>query len=119
MDLACFLSNYFDDRCGNFRGKSECVNILKCLDDVSTHKYDLILLRCGMFNISNDRLQHMRICPIHRYNLGKLWRPSHVCQYPLHTGSNSAVTGNHVITLQLTRDVHLLLGKTVPIGSRK
>ena len=126
-----FLSNYFDDKCGNFRGKSECVNILKCLDDVSTHfsrchlsrkklcKYDLILLHCGMFNISNDRLQHMRICPIHRYNLGKLWHPSRVCQYPLHTGSNSAVTGNHVITLQLTRDVHLLLRKTVPIGSRK
>ena len=110
---------------------NECVNILECLDDVSTHlsrchlsreklcEYDLILLRCGMFNISNDRLQKMRICPNHRYNLGKFWRPSHVCQYPLHTGSNSAVPGNHVITLQLTKDVHLLFGKTVPIGSRK
>ena len=131
MDLPCFLSDYFDYQCGNFRGKSDCVNILECSDDVSTHlsrchlsreklcEYELILLRCGMFDISHDQLQHMRICPNHRYNLGKFWRPSRVCQYPLHTGSNSAVTGNHVITLQLTKDAHLLFGKRVPIGSRK
>jgi hypothetical protein len=131
MDLACFLSDYFDYQCGNVWGKSDCVNILECSDDVSTHlsrchlsreklcKYELILLCCRMFDISHDQLQHMRICPNHRYNLGKFWRRSHVCQYPLHTGSNSAVMGNHVITLQLTKDAHLLFGKTVPIGSRK
>lgn len=103
MDLFCFLSDYFNNyHCGNFRGKSACVNILECLDDVSTQlsrcnlsreklcEYDPILLRCGMFDISHHQLQHMKICPNHRCNFGKFWRPSRVCQYSPHTGSNSA-----------------------------
>ncbi len=86
MDLPCFLSDYFDFQCGNFRGKSECANILECSDDVSTHlsrchlsreklcEYELILLRCGMFDISHDQLQHMKICP----TIGIIWENSGV-----------------------------------------
>ena len=71
MDLPCFLSDYFDYQCGNFRGKSDCVNILECSDDVSTHlsrchlsreelcEYELILLRCGMFDISTTTYENL------------------------------------------------------------
>ena len=131
MASVCSFSGHTEGPCGPCRGKEELVYILECLDDISGHlkkchlsreplrEFELILFRCGMFNVSRDQLEHMRICPNHRYNLGKFWRPSRLCQYPLHTGQSSAVKGSHVMTVQLSRDAHKLFGRSPPIGSRK
>ena len=130
--LLVFLATHFDVECGSYRGQDHYTCILDCRDDISSHlsrchltkedidtEYKLILYRSGFFDLSDEQLVHMKICPTHRYTVGKYWRPSRTCQYPGHTGRSSAVRGNHIISVLLAKDVQKLYGKMLPIGSRK
>jgi len=61
----------------------------------------------------------MWICPNHRYNLGRKWRPLKTCQYPLHSGARKKLKNKDVVNVQMSRNVQTIFGVTVPIGSGK
>ena len=62
----------------------------------------------------------MKICPKHRHQIGKFWRPLRTCQYPGHEGKVSrSVKGSHVIHFKMAKDIQMLFSRTVPVGSRK
>ena len=54
---------------------------------------ELIAIRAGMFNLTEDQFKMMFICPSHRHNLGRFWRPLRPCQYSLHSGPVRKCTG--------------------------
>ena len=66
-----------------------------------------------------DKLKKIRVCPRHRYGLGKYWRPSKLCQYPRHKGTPTSVKSREVINPTIAKEVFQLFGISVPIGSRK
>ena len=47
---------------------------------------ELIAIRAGMFHLGQDNFKKISICPSHRHNLGRFWRPLRSCQYPIHSG---------------------------------
>ena len=65
----------------------------------------------------------MWICPKHRYDLGKGWRKSKtVCQYPKHSGETTRkkkAKGRNSVSIQLAKDIQMLFGVLVPVGSRE
>ena len=131
MDQICFLRDRNVGECGSDRGTSAYVSLGSCNDDIIGHlagchlsrerltEYQLILARAGLFDLPDEQLQCMKICPKHRHNLGRFWRPVRSCQYPAHTGRPRNIKGNRVINLQVAREVHTMYDKTVHIGSRK
>jgi hypothetical protein len=64
-------------------------------------------------------LRLMFICPSHRHNLGRFWRPLRPCQYSLHSGPVRNCTGRDVFNVSLSKTVFTLYGKFIQIGSRK
>jgi hypothetical protein len=131
MEEKCFLHDRSSSECGSDRGSSECISLVSCNEIVTGHlarchlsreslnEYQLILARAGLFDLNEEQLQSIKICPKHRNNFGRFWRPLRSCQYPVHTGRPRNVKGNKVITLQTAKDIQTLYGKTVQIGSRK
>lgn len=129
--MECFLKGRSSSECGSDRGSSDFVGLFSCIEDVSGHvaschlsresfnEYELILARAGFFDLTEQQIQSMKVCPKHRNNFGRFWRPLRSCQYPSHSGRRSQVKGNHVVTLQLSKEIQALYGKLVPIGSRK
>ena len=93
------------------------VSLCDCNDDVSGHlagnhlsreclaEHQLILARAGLFHLNDDQLQCMKICPKHRHNLGRFWRPVRSCQYPIHRGRPRNIKGNRVINLQTAKEI--------------
>ena len=45
-------------------------------------EFEVILQRAGFECLSHEQVKKLRVCPRHRYGLGKYWRPSKLCQYP-------------------------------------
>ena len=132
MEFDCFVKTRHSSVCGIDRGKEEWVHFVTCNDDISGHlsgchlsreilsEHELILARCGLFDIPKDHLENMKICPKHRNMMGKYWRPLRTCQYPEHKGKATRhLKGSHVVSLQNAKDIQGLFGKTVSIGSRK
>ena len=102
MDAKCSFSELRKSKCGDFHGSPFVVGrLLECKDDITGHKqschlsklvgsveeHDLILMRAGKFDLPTHQQESMWICPKHRYNLGRNWRPLKTCQYPLHSGA--------------------------------
>ena len=118
--------------CGGFRDVPDTsIKLLACNDDCSRHlqschlskligkieEWNLILFRVGMFDIQTSKLENMWICPKHRYNLGKNWRPPTTCQFPSHSGPKKKLQNKDVVNLELSKTIHLKHGVTVPVGS--
>ena len=102
MDAKCSFSELQKSKCDDFRGSPFIVRrLLECKDDITGHlqschlsklvgsveERDLILMRAGKFDLPTHQQESMWICPKHRYNLGRNWRPLKTCQYPLHSGA--------------------------------
>lgn len=117
--------------CGDSRGRTGVVSILECDSDITTHlatcnlsrsdlkEYQLIVARSGLFDISEDKLKTMEICPSHRDKLGRLWRPLRSCQYPFHEGPLHKYKTRSVFNTRLSKEVMKMCGTLVQIGSRK
>ena len=101
-----------------------------CTSDISQHlanchlpkslqEYEVILARAGIFRWNESFLESTIICPTHRDELGKYWRPSKSCQCPSHRGKPKRLKDTHVINVKLATEIFDLFGWTVPIGSRK
>ena len=131
MDGKCSLSQRVGDDCRESRGVKEIVKLADCQSDISGHlsrchlsktglkECDLILLRAGLFNLANAHVQSMTVCPKHRHELGRFWRPSKNCQYPKHSGGKTVCQGRHVVNPRLSDEVMKLYGQLVQVGSRK
>ena len=79
----CFLFYRDDHECGDFKDRSELVPLSACNTDISAHlrrchltkeritEKELILMRAGYFNVTEEQMQDMMVCPRHRANLGQ------------------------------------------------
>ena len=107
MDAKCWFSELRKSKCGDFRGSPFVVRrLLECKDDITGHlqschlsklvgsveEHDLILIH---------QQESMWICPKHRYNLGRNWRPLKTCQHPLHSGARKKLKNKDVVNLQM------------------
>ena len=130
MAYTCsFKNNNFLRDCGPSLGYTEVVFLNTCREDVKGHlqschlsrsdlqEHELILQRAGLEHMSSDATKTFRVCPRHRYGLGKFWRPPSSCQYQTHSGSSSIVKGWDVIGQDISREINNLFGITVPLGS--
>ena len=128
----CSFYNVREKKCGFSslsKGKDNVV-LQDCTSDISQHlanchlpkslqEYEVILARAGIFRWNESFLESTIICPTHRDELGKYWRPSKSCQYPSHRGKPKRLKDTHVINVKLATEIFDLFGWTVPIGSRK
>ena len=129
-DVCSFSKKGFLE-CGSSRGRSKTVFLYECRDYLSAHlkncflsradlkEYEVILQRAGLEYLSHEQVKKLRVCPRHRYGLGKYWRPSKLCQYPGHKGKPTSVKSRDVINPAIGKEVFQLFGISVPIGSRK
>ena len=128
---ACSLSKKGFLDCGSSRGRSETVFLYEYRQDLTAHlkncflsradlkEYEVILQRAGFERLSHEQVKKLRVCPRHRYGLGKYWRPSKFCQYPGHKGTPTSIKSRDVINPAIANDVFQLFGISVPIGSRR
>ena len=132
MENSCSLSGLGQFSCGESRGVTGNVSILECNRDIQTHlrschlsrlnitEYELILARAGQFNLNRDQMVNMTVCPRHRDNLGRYFRPLRSCQYPVHhAGPVSRCSGRDVINIMMSEDCLKLYGVLIHISSRK
>ena len=131
MENSCSLSGLGQFSCGESRGVTGNVSILECNRDIQTYlrschlsrlnitEYELILARAGQFNLKRDQMVNMTVCPRHRDNLGRYFRPLRSCQYPVHHGPVSRCSGRDVINIMMSEDCLKLYGVLIHIGSRK
>ena len=134
MDAKCSFSELRKSKCGDFRGSPFAVRrLLECKEDITGHlqschlsklvgnveEHDLILMRAGKFDLPTHQQECMWICPNHRYNLGRNWRPLKTCQYPLHSGARKKLKNRDVVNLQMSKNIQTSFGVTIPIGSGK
>ena len=134
MESKCSFSELQKSSCGDFRGCPFVVkNLLESKDDIESHlrschlsklignveEHDLILMRAGKFDLSTHQRECYSICPKHRYNLGRNWRPLRTCQYPLHSGARKKLKNRDVVNVQMSKNIQTIFGVTVPIGSGK
>ena len=129
-DVCSFSKKRFLE-CGSSRGRSETVFLYECQNDLTAHlkdcflsradlkEYEVILQRACLEYLSHEQVKKLRVCPRHRYGLGKYWRPSKLCQYPGHRRKPTSVKSHDVINPAIANEVFQLFGISVPIGSRK
>ena len=118
--------------CGAFRDVADCSQkLVNCKDDISHHlqschlsklvgkiqENELILARAGMFYVPTTKQEDMWVCPKHRYNLGRNWRPLKTCQFPTHSGSKKKHKNKDVVNLEMSKSIQIQFGVTVPVGS--
>ncbi|CAG2241369.1 unnamed protein product [Mytilus edulis] len=129
----CPLQKFAGGRCGfsaTFSKDEEHVKLSECTKNISNHlkfcklpsghqsKWEadvsseghLISYRCGLFSFQPD----LKVCPVHRYNLGLLWKPSRSCANPDHKG-NKKVT--KVVITKLSRNLFSREGIFIPVGA--
>ena len=127
--------SFYDKRgkaCGysSLSRESDYVLLRDCTTDITKHlanchlpksleEYEVILARAGIFQWKKSCTSDMVICPTHRDELGKYWRPPKSCQYPSHGGKPKRLKDTHVINIKVATEIFYLFGLTVPIGSRK
>ena len=82
-------------------GRTEYVPLTKisCNEDMANHllschlaqsytEYEILLARAGIFSLKAGTMERMIICPVHRDQYGKYWRPPSTCQHPHHEGKD-------------------------------
>ena len=134
MADACSMSKKGFEDCGSSPGRSETVFLYEWRDDLIAHlknclffflsraglkEYQVILQRAGFERFSHEQVKKLRVCPRHRYRLGKYWRPSKLCQYPGHKGTPTSIKRRDVINPAIAKEVFQLFGISVPTGSCK
>ena len=131
MAQRCSLFGIQAIPCGESRGERSIVDLVECNDDITAQlatchlsrsglkESELILARAGLFHLTEEQIRNIKVCPSHRYNLGRFWRPRITCQHPSHSGSASRCKGRNAFNLQLSQDVYTFHGVLVPVGSRK
>lgn len=80
---------------------------------------ELILNRAGHFDLSQDRVAAMTICPKHRRDLTVDWRgrKSSTCCYPLHKGQRKQVKDPRRVNYAMSKEILALHNAAVPVGS--
>ena len=131
MEFNCSFQE-LKPKCGEYRDTLNCSQkLLDCKSDIACHlqschlsklvgkieEHELILVRAGMFYIPIEKQEEMWICPKHRYNLGRNWRPLKTCQFPLHSGAKKQLKNKDVVNLEMSKNIQIQFGITVPIGS--
>ena len=132
MSCYCSFQEIVQTKCGSSRGTDTHVLLSECKAYISAHlagchlshcldvtESTLILARAGIRGLSSTLAASMTICPKHRHLLGRFWRPPKSCQYPIHSGKTTSVSGRHVINWQMAEEIYLLFGISTPVGSRK
>ena len=131
MENSCSLSGLGQSSCGESRGVTSNISILECNGDIETHlrschlsrlkitEYELILARAGHFNLNPGQIAKMTVCPRHRDNLGRYFRPLRSCQYPVHNGPVRKCGGRDVVNITMAEDCLKLYGVLIHVGSRK
>ena len=131
MEGKCSFSDLAKSSCGDFRGSTRMVcRLRECQEGITGHlqachlskltgipEYELILPRAGLFDEPLHRQEEMFVCPKHRYNLGRNWRPLRTCQYPLHSGSRKKLRNRNVVNMQMYKNIQSIFGTTIPVGS--
>ena len=81
---------------------------------------NVILARAGHFDLTEEQVDKMMICPQHRHNLGRYWRPPRSCQYQTHNGPwKKQCNDRHAIGVATAKEIQSVCKVTVGIGSRK
>lgn len=123
MTYNCSLFGLGKISCGADRGASNAVNLNECQHDIKVHlsrchlsksnvkEYELILLRAGLFQVTEEQIKSMNICPNHRNKLGRFWRPLRSCQYLGYCGTSRQLCNSRdVFNVQLSEVVFKLYG---------
>ena len=87
MAKSCSFVGVGGISCGESRGLKEISCLFDCKEDMSVQlsnchlsksnlrENELIAIRAEMFNLTEEQFKMMFICPSHRHNLGRFWRP--------------------------------------------
>lgn len=80
---------------------------------------ELILKRVGHFDLPDDRVAVITICPKHRRDLTADWRgcKSTTCCYPLHEGECKQVKDPRRVNFTVSKEIFGLHNSMVPVGS--
>ena len=127
MASVCF---HADNTCGDSRGKPSLSRLVDCKEDIRNHlanyrlsnvflsEYEAIFARAGKFELTEEDVSNLRVCPPHRYALGKYWVPSKkTCNSPCHTGQPKTLTGRDVVTYDMAKWMKKLYGCNVQLGA--
>jgi len=114
--------------------------LLKCENDMTLHlislgvsskrgrssntlvtESQLILNRAGKYNLKNEEIAELTVCPKHRRGLTIDWegRKKSVCCYPFHKGSKKQLKNVRRVNLSMTNELYELHQIAIPIGSGK
>ena len=127
----CSFYGKGERECGESRESSQFIRLVQCTSDVSSHllnfhlsrkkisEHELILARAGIFDLSEEVVAEMVVCPAHRHSLGKYWRPFRTCQYPSHKGKKTTLHCKSPVNFEMANDIQKMFGRTVQVGSRK
>ena len=82
---------------------------------------DLILNRAGHFDLNEEAVASMTICPKHRRELTVEWpgRKRLVCGYPIHKGKNKQILSPRRINMTTSHEIFKMHGVIVPAGTCK
>ena len=113
-----YKRSFATSECGKFRDTVDCSSkLLECKNDINFHlqschlsklvgqieEYELILATAGMFYIPLEQQDKMWICPKHRYNVGRNWRPLISCQHPLHSAPKKTYKNKDVVNMKMAK----------------
>ena len=90
--------------------------MVRIMDEIISYKMCAVKVRNAKLR---NYLKTMFICPSHRHNLGRFWRPLRLCQYSLHSGPVHKCTGRDVFNVSLSKAVFTIYGKLIQVASRK
>ena len=125
-DDLCLFNGITSIVCGECRTRLE-----QCDGNIQSHlsschltrsnfkEYELILTREGLSYLPDEEIRSTMVCPNHRYNLGRYWRPLLTCQHPSHSGPIRRCKGRDVFNLELSGYFSSFWSDFVPVGSRK
>ena len=102
MAGVCSFSAVIAGKCGSSREYTECGALNNCDGDISSHlanyhltrentcERDLILVRAGIVELTEEQIDDMLVCPAHRFTLGNYRQAPKTCQYPRHHGKKNS-----------------------------
>ena len=125
---ACSFKECREIICGNSRGVPELKKVSECQDTITSHlaschlsrsgltEANVILARAGHFDLTENQVDKMMICPHHRHNLERYWRPPRSCQYPTHNGpQKKQCNDRHAIGVATAKEIQSVCKVTVGI----
>ena len=127
MDNLCSFNSITSIVYGECRGESGITRLEQCDENIQSHlsschlsrsnfkEYELIHTRAGLFHLPDEEIRSMTVCPNHRYNLLRYWRPRLTCQHPSHSGPIRRCKGRDVFNLELSKDISQVFGVIVPV----